>query len=132
MSKTPRTTLLYRNFISMVCGTIVISSLSSILFLLLTEILGSRRKPYLGIFTYIVFPVCMIFGIAIVITGMILQRRRRHRDGAASGALYPTIDLNDPRRRRSVIIFMGLVFVFLFVSAFGSYRAYEYTDSVTF
>ena len=127
--KPPR---LYRNFISLIGVTIVVASVTSIVFLFLTEMFGSRSKPYLGIFTYIIFPACMIMGILIVIAGMVLERRRRQKEGLSAAGKYPTIDLNDPRRRRSLLTFMVIVFVFLFVSAFGSYRAYEFTDSVTF
>ena len=52
--------------------------------------------------------------------------------GESAGAPFPIIDLNDPRRRRSLLTMTATIFVFLFVSAFGSYRAYEFTDSVTF
>jgi hypothetical protein len=47
-------------------------------------------------------------------------------------AAFPIIDLNNPKRRRALIVFMGVGFVFLFASAFVSYRAFEYTESVTF
>ncbi|MEK6288449.1 MAG: NapC/NirT family cytochrome c [Acidobacteriota bacterium] len=130
--KPPR---LFRNFISLIGATIVAASLASILFLFLTEMLGARSKPYLGIFTYIVFPAVMIFGLVTVLAGMLIERRRRHRAGASGSSglgTYPHIDLNDPRRRRSLMTFIVLMFVFIFVSAFGSYRAYEFTDSVVF
>lgn len=45
---------------------------------------------------------------------------------------YPILDLNDPSRRRSLVVLLCLGFVFLFMSAFGSYRAFEYTESVQF
>jgi hypothetical protein len=123
---------LYRNAISLVGATIVVASVVSIILLFVTEMIGARHKPYLGIFTYIIFPAVMIMGLAIVVLGMLLERRRRHRAGSISGPVYPKIDLNDPRRRRSLLTFTTMIFLFLFVSAFGSYRAYEFTDSVTF
>src|SRR6185503_2176697 len=95
--KAPR---LYRNFTSLVGATIVVASVASILLLFLIELLGSRHKPYLGIFTYIIFPACMLFGVAIAVLGMLVERRRRHRLDASGSPPYPTIDLNDPRRRR--------------------------------
>ena len=127
-AKPPR---LYRNFISLVGAAIVVASLISIVLLFLSEMLGSREHPYLGIFTYIIFPAFLMMGLAIVLFGMLIERRRRRRLGDEIAA-YPKIDLNDPRRRRSLMTFLGVTFVFLFVSAFGSYRAYEYTESVAF
>ena len=85
--KPPR---LYRNFISLIGATIVVASVASIVFLFLTELFGSRSKPYLGIFTYIIFPGCMLFGIAIILLGMLVERRRRRKQGSSAGGAYPT------------------------------------------
>jgi nitrate/TMAO reductase-like tetraheme cytochrome c subunit len=63
---------------------------------------------------------------------MLIERRRRRRDPDAHITPYPVLDLNDPTRRRRVLLLLGLSFIFLFLSAFGSYRAYEYTESVAF
>src|ERR1044072_4461291 len=126
--ETERPPRLYRNFISLVGATIVVASLVSIALLFLSEVLGSREHPYLGIFTYIIFPAFLMMGLAIILVGMLVERRRRRRFGSAEIAAYPKFDLNDPRRRRLLITFLGVSLVFLFVSAFGSYRAYEYTE----
>lgn len=126
----PKPPRLSRNLISLVGAAIAAASLASIVFLFLTEMLGSREHPYLGIFTYIIFPAVLMMGLAIVLAGVLVERRRRA--GGAEIAAYPKLDLNDPRRRRSLMTFLGVTLVFLFVSAFGSYRAYEYTESVAF
>jgi hypothetical protein len=110
---------------------IIIASLTSIVFLFLTEMLSARESPYLGIFTYIIFPSIMLLGVGIVLLGMILERRRRHKQGTEE-ASFPKLDLNDALTRRKLLTLMGLVFVFLFVSAFGSYRAFEFTESTAF
>ena len=78
--------------------------------------------------TYILLPSVLGFGIAVVLLGMLLERRRRRRDPDAHITPYPVLDLNDPLRRRRVLLLLGLSFIFLFLSAFGSYRAYEYTE----
>ncbi|HEY7543397.1 MAG TPA: NapC/NirT family cytochrome c, partial [Blastocatellia bacterium] len=131
-SKKERAPRLTRNFISMAGMAIVVASLTSIIFLFLTEMLATKSNPYLGIFTYIIFPGFLIFGLLLILLGMLIERRRRRRLSPDEMAAYPKIDLNDPRRRRSLLAFLGLTFLFIFVSAFGSYRAYEYTDSVAF
>ncbi|MBI3649621.1 MAG: NapC/NirT family cytochrome c [Acidobacteria bacterium] len=131
LAKGSRTLQLTRNLISFIGMAIVVASLLSIVFLFLTELLGSRESPYLGIFTYIIFPTIMLLGFSIVLVGMLLERRRRRKHGTEEVA-YPKLDLNDPRTRRKLLTLLGLTFAFLFVSAFGSYRAFEYTESVTF
>jgi nitrate/TMAO reductase-like tetraheme cytochrome c subunit len=123
---------LLRNFTSLFGIAVVLASLTGIFFLFLAESVASHEKPYLGIFAYIIFPAVLVLGIAIMTVGAFLERRRRRGQAPSEYGAYPMIDLNDPIRRRKLLTFLGVTFLFLFVSAFGSYRAYEYTESVTF
>ena len=47
-------------------------------------------------------------------------------------AFYPRIDLNDRAQRSAVISFATFLIVFVMVSTAGSYKAYEFTESVAF
>ena len=123
---------LYRNFISLAGIAIVFASLASIVLLFLIEVSGSHENPYLGILTYLMFPSVLVFGLITIPIGMLLERRRRRKLAPSETRAYPALDLNDPRRRRSLLVFLSLTLLFVFVSAFGSYRAYEYTESVSF
>lgn len=129
LHKTPS---LLRNYISFAGAVIVLASFASILLLFLLETTGAANNPYLGIFTYIIFPFFLILGLLIVLFGMIRERRRRRTLSPSEIAAYPVLDLNDPSRRRKFFVFLGLAFIFVFMSVFGSYRAYEYTESVAF
>ncbi|HJZ79230.1 MAG TPA: NapC/NirT family cytochrome c [Pyrinomonadaceae bacterium] len=128
----PKAPSLFRNYISMVGAAIVIASFVSVVLLFLIEITSRAENPYLGILTYIIFPSILIFGIVVVIAGRMIERRRRHRAAPSEVAAYPRLDLNDPRARRAFFIFLVVTFVFVSASAFGSYRGYEYTESVSF
>jgi nitrate/TMAO reductase-like tetraheme cytochrome c subunit len=126
---------LFRNYVSFAGAAIAAAGLVSIVLMLLLELMGgpeAGHNPYVGIFTYILFPTVVGFGIVIVVLGMLWERRRRRRLAPGDIRRFPVLDLNDPRRRRSFITFMLLSFVFLFMSAFGSYRAFEHTESVQF
>lgn len=123
---------LARNYISFIGFAIALSAIVSLSLLFLLEITGSTDQPYLGLLIYILFPAVMFFGFFVVLVGMLVERRRRLKYDTRTIAEYPVLDLNDPRRRRSLIVFMVFSFVFLFVSAFGAYHAYEFTESVTF
>lgn len=123
---------LFRNYISFVGAAIAIASLASTLLLFLMEITSHQENPYLGILTYVVFPAFLIFGIIIVVLGMILERRRRRRASPDEIRAYPRLDLNDPHARHAFLVFLVLTFLFISASAFGSYKAYEYSDSVAF
>src|SRR5439155_20435716 len=85
-----------------------------------------------GILTYIIGPSILIFGVAVVVAGMLIERRRRRRAAPSEIAAYPRLDLNDPHSRRAFFTFLLITFVFVSASAFGSYRGFEYTESVNF
>jgi hypothetical protein len=68
----------------------------------------------------------------VVVAGLLWERRGGRRLAPDVVPAYPVFDFNDPRRRRAFAAFVVFTFFFTFVSAFGSYRAYEYTESVAF
>ncbi|HKP68678.1 MAG TPA: NapC/NirT family cytochrome c [Pyrinomonadaceae bacterium] len=124
---------LLRNYISFIGGAIAIAALTSILLLIAIELFGREHdNPYAVLVTYILLPSILGFGIFIILVGMIFERRRRRKNPDIHMATYPILDLNDPARRRSLVVFLILGFLFLFMTAFGSYRAFEYTESVEF
>jgi hypothetical protein len=128
----PKRPSLFRNYVSFVGAAIAIASLASVLLLFLIEISGNADNPYVGILTYIIFPSILIFGLFVVTLGLILERRRRRRVSPDAITAYPKLDLNDPHSRRAFLAFLVVTFFFISASAFGSYRAFEYTESVEF
>lgn len=130
-NKKPRVSLL-QNYISFVGFAIAAASLTSFVLLVLVEFTGGTDNPYADLITFIFVPSFLVFGLFIVLVGVLYERRRRSRLTNDEVAAYPILDLNDPRRRRSVVTFLSLAFIFLFLTAFGSYRAFEYTESVAF
>ncbi|MBD0325330.1 MAG: NapC/NirT family cytochrome c [Pyrinomonadaceae bacterium] len=123
---------LLRNYVSFIGMAIVFASFASIVLLFLLETTASAHNPYLGIFTYILFPAIMVFGLLVIFLGTVRERRRRRKVSPDEVAAYPVLDFNNPRSRRGFFIFLGLSFIFVFMTVFGSYRAYEYSESVTF
>lgn len=123
---------LFRNYISFIGIAVAAAALTSITLLFVIEITSGEDNPYSVLVTYILLPAVLIFGLGLLITGALIERRRRRRLPEMAVRPYPILDLNDPRRRRSLIVFLSLGLAFLFISAFGSYRAFEYTESVAF
>src|SRR6476661_1327128 len=123
---------LFRNYVSFAGALIVIAAVVSILLLFLIELTQSSNNPYLGIITYVMLPAFLGFGLLVILIGMLLERRRRRRSPDWQILPYPKIDLNEPRQRRFTLVILTLSFIFVCASAFGSYRAYEYTESVEF
>jgi len=129
---TEKSPTLFRNYISFAGALIVTAAVVSILLLFLIELTQRGDNPYLGIVTYIILPAFLALGLLVIVIGMLLERRRRRRSPTSEIAPYPKIDFNEPRQRRLALTLTALSFIFVCASAFGSYRAYEYTESVEF
>lgn len=127
-----KTPSLLRNYISLAGVAVAIASLTSIGLLVLLELSSGDANPYTVLVTYILLPGVLVFGILLMGAGALLERRKRRKYPDSHIPAYPVLDLNDPSRRRTLVIFLCVTFIFLFISAFGSYRAFEYTESVQF
>lgn len=123
---------LLRNYVSFIGLFIAAAALTSFVLLFLIDLFGQVQSPYTDLVTFIFVPSILIFGLFVALVGTLLERRRRKNLSHEEIAAYPVIDLNDPTRRRLFLVKLCVAFAFLFMSAFGSYRAYEYTESVAF
>jgi hypothetical protein len=127
-----RATGLYRNAISYFGGLIILISLALIVLFLLLSFGLKAPSPYIGIFTYMIFPVFLALGVLIFLLGMIREVRRRRRLGAAQAPPYPKLDLNEPRQRKRFTMALLGACLILILLAFVGYNAYLFTDSNTF
>lgn len=123
---------LLHNYVSLAGMSMTLASLTSMVLLFLLDFFGSGDNSYLGILTYVLLPAGFLIGVGVIILGVIIERWRRRKLAPEEIAAYPILDLSGPRRRRIFLIFIFLSVLFLFLSAFGSYQAYEYTESVEF
>ncbi|HTW57177.1 MAG TPA: NapC/NirT family cytochrome c [Terriglobales bacterium] len=123
-----RSRMLLRNPISLAGVALAIVSLANIFLFVLIDVIGNKPSPYIGILAYMVSPAFLVLGMLLMLVGILLERRKK----VPSTEFYPRIDLNDPAQRSAVISFMTFLIVFVVISAAGSYKAYEYTDSVQF
>jgi nitrate/TMAO reductase-like tetraheme cytochrome c subunit len=123
-----RLRMLLRNPISLAGVALGLVSLANIFFFVLVDAIASKPSPYIGILAYMVSPAFLVLGFVLMLAGVLLERRRI----VSPTDFYPRIDLNDATQRSAVFSFTAFLLVFLMVSAAGSYKAYEYTDSVQF
>ena len=123
---------LLSNPISLIGVALALVSLISILFLFLIDLMSRHPNPYLGILAYMVAPGFLIVGLVLVPIGAWNDRRRRRSQQPGETSQYLRIDFSDPGQRGAVAFFSSFLAVFLVLSAIGSYRAYEFTDSVQF
>ncbi len=126
-----RTPGLFRNVISLIGAALAVIAAANIAFLIFIDFISAHPNPYVGIFAYMVMPAFMVLGLLLIPIGMVVERSRRRRR-APSLPRYPRIDLNNPSHRSAFAFFVTFAVVFVALSAAGSYRAYEFTDSVEF
>jgi len=123
-----RSRMLLRNPISLAGMALGIVSLANVFLFFLIDAIAVKPSPYIGILAYMVSPAFLILGLGLMLAGVLLERRKK----VAASAFYPRIDLNDPTQRSAAFSFLAFLVVFAIVSAGGSYKAYEFTDSVQF
>lgn len=119
------------NPISLTGATIAILSFGLILFLFILDIFSSDENTYMGILTYIIFPSFLIVGLLLIAYG-IIRERKREKQGKLRSQSLPVIDLNDPKKRAMFVTFSVGTIVLMLFSAFGSFKAYEYTETDEF
>lgn len=116
------------NWISITGFIFAVNSLILIIILFIEALLTSHSNPYNGIFTYIILPVIMLIGLIMIPVGMLISRRKISTKLQA----WPVLDLNNPKKRQGLVMVSVFTFLFLCVSAVGSYEAFNYTESVEF
>jgi nitrate/TMAO reductase-like tetraheme cytochrome c subunit len=128
----PRHRPLYYNLISHIGALVVILGAVLILLSLLAHVGSGGSNPYVGIFTYVIFPTFVGVGLLLILIGMRWEAGRRRRAEALKVLPYPRIDLNDRRQR---IIFLYTIVGGTVLSAlliWASYQGFHYTESVKF
>jgi hypothetical protein len=93
---------------------------------------AAHENPYFGIFLFMVVPPFLILGAALIPLGMFLKWRRERRTGSPEVPRWPYLDLAIPAHRNATVVFVVGTLAFVVISAFGSYGAYHYSESVAF
>jgi hypothetical protein len=121
---------LLRHPVSLIGAGLALLGFVLILVMFVVEAILQRTNPYIGIFTYMVYPAVLAFGLLLIPLGMWLDRRRRSRGGEVPP--YPRIDLNEPKTRAAFIFVLVATIVIMGLISTVSYEAYHFTESVTF
>jgi hypothetical protein len=128
----PRGPSLTDNWISLLGMILAASSFFAAACLIAIDYFRSFKNPYMGILTYIIAPAFLVAGLVLIAAGAWWERRRRRRRRPGELPRYPRLDLNVPRQRRAFVVVSVATFLFLILTALGSYRTYEFTESVAF
>jgi NapC/NirT cytochrome c family, N-terminal region len=103
---------------------------ANLLFLVFLSLSGVQN-PYLGILAYLIFPLVALFALLLIPLGMLRERRRR-RTFEPSIPRYPRLDLNVSGGKQALAIIAVSFVLFVCASATATYKAYHFTDTVTF
>lgn len=123
---------LVHNWITYAGAAIAGTAFAAIVFLFVFDIVSGGHSPYAAIITFLVLPSAMMGGLLLIPIGMALEWRHWRRTGQRSIPTFPVLDLNQPRQRNATLIFAFVTLCVIFGSVFGSYQAYEATESVAF
>ena len=121
---------LVRNVVSLGGIALALICAVNILFLVILDYFSP--SPYIGIFAFMIIPAILVFGLTLIPIGMLIERRRRRKLAPGEIPRMPVLDLNSKHQRRVFAFVLAFTTVFVGISAAGSYRAYEFTDSVQF
>jgi len=121
----------FNNWISAIGGVVALGALFSFALLVWMDFTQGDTNPYLGIFTYIVAPMFLIGGLALVFFGAWAQRRWAIKHAATVPDRW-RLNFTDPKHRFRLIIFGLGATTFVLLSAFGSYQTYHYSESNQF
>jgi len=122
----------FNNWISLAGLVVVVGAAFSFILLFAMDIMSGHSNPYLGILTYLGSPAFLILGMAMMGAGWWTQRRQSLNSATGESPLAFTLDFSNKRDRRRFIAFTGGTFLFLMLSAIGSYQTYKVTESVAF
>ncbi|MCA9735152.1 MAG: NapC/NirT family cytochrome c [Deferribacteres bacterium] len=120
----------FYNFTSLAGAVLAGVIFCIIILLILLDAFSPSETPYYGILTYIILPVFLIIGLVLIPMGALKERRRRQKGLKAQK--LPKIDLNNPQHMRSVIFFVTGTCILALFTSLGTYRAFEFTESITF
>lgn len=131
-SSPPHKRPLYQNTWSQLGLLIAIGAAAVIALLMLAQLADPTASPYLGMFTYLLLPGVILFGIILGLAGMRWEAVRRKRSAALAELPYPRLDLNEPRQRRlfGIVVVVGTIVATIMIWA--GYQGYVYTESVAF
>lgn len=120
----------FQNWLSVIGGILSIFFFSILLFLFILDFWQEHGNPYLGAITYLIAPGFLIGSLLLIIVGAWRERGKRLKRGYIRR--FPHIDFNNPVHQKRAFVIIGVTTLFILFTMFGTYRAYEFTESVTF
>jgi hypothetical protein len=122
-----------RSIISLVGTALAVAALVLMLSLFMLEQFGFEGGPYLGILIYLILPMIFVTGLILIPIGAVLWRRKMNRVTGGEGVpLMPVFDLNVPRTRHWLLIFLAATMFNIIILSAATYKGVEVMESVEF
>ena len=127
--------LVTRHWISLLGSVIALVGLVLIVMLFAMELSGFHGGPYLGILTYMILPMVLVFGLLLIPLGVWRKNKldavaRAHHEASPRG--LPVIDLNNEHTRGVLLASLVVGMISLVVVAGATYKGVEVMESVPF
>jgi len=94
----------FYNPLSLVGAVVFFFNIGLIIFLAVVEMFSKHSRPYADIIIFMVLPLIVFFGLALIVVG-IVRERRRVRAGIVTESRFPILDFNEPKHRTLLIVF---------------------------
>jgi nitrate/TMAO reductase-like tetraheme cytochrome c subunit len=120
-----------RNPISLIGLAVAVVAFGNFLFLFFIDLTSQHPSPYVGILAYMIVPGFLVAGLFLISFGVWYDRRKKSQH-PTQAVRYLHIDFNDPSQRGAFAFLFTFIVGFIGLSVVGSYKAYEFTDSVQF
>ena len=121
-----------KNILSVIGSMIIFANLALIFVLFIISTIFDLSESNLGVFIYLILPGFLVMGLILLITGMILEKKRMRKYRTTEIKHMPVVDLNEKDSRRAFIVFTAATVVVLFFATYSGFEVYHYTESVKF
>ena len=118
-----------RNPISLIGLAVALVAFGNFVFLFFIDLTSQHPSPYVGILAYMVVPAFLVLGLVLMPFGIWYDRRKKL---SGQEGRYLTINFGDSDQRAAIAFLGSFIIAFIGLSVVGSYKAYEFTDSVQF
>lgn len=100
----------------------------------LVELASPTSNPYVGIWTFLVLPALLVFGLLLIPFGYLVERARRRRlhPEVKDWPRLPHFNPDNPQHMRGLVIFALGTLIVVPLIGIASYEGYHYTDSTQF
>ncbi len=127
-------TQVWRNSLTVGGGIVAALAVLFMVAFFTIEFASPQRNPYLGLFTFLVFPCVLVVGVVAMAAGLVIARHRFHKTFGSDVVYqyYPRIDLTNLSHRRYLGFATGGVALAIPMIGVLSYEGYHFTDSNQF